>query len=130
MSGGGQIKALPSSLAGAGSTLQQVSGDLGGVTGQFSGGSAAGAGCDPSAAGAFDAMQKAWQGELTRLGTVMTGVSSALTAASEDYVATDTSVMPSTGDPTKDALNQLLLGPLQAPGGSPPSAPPPGPGGP
>jgi uncharacterized protein YukE len=125
MAGGGQIKALPSALAGAGSTLQQVSSDLDGVSGQFSGGSAAGAGCDPSAVGAFDAMQKSWQAELTRLRTVMAGVSSALTAASENYVSTDTSVMPSTGDPTKDALNQLLLGPLQTPGG-----PPPGPGGP
>jgi hypothetical protein len=118
VSGGGQIKALPSALAGAGATLKQVSGDLDGVAGQFTGGSAASAGCDPSAAGAFDAMQRAWQGELAHLRTVMAGVSSALTAASEDYVATDTSVMPSTGDPTKDALNQLLLGPLQAPGGS------------
>jgi uncharacterized protein YukE len=123
MAGGGQIKALPSALAGAGSTLQQVSGDLDGVTGQFRGGSAAGAGCDRSAAGAFDAMQQAWQGELARLHTVMAGVSSALTAASENYVTTDISVMPSTGDPGKDALNQLLLGPLQTPGG-----PPPGPG--
>jgi hypothetical protein len=122
MSGGGPIKALPSALSGAGSTLQGVSGDLTGVTGQFSGGSAAGAGCDPSAAGAFDAMQKAWQGELVRLHTVVAGVSSALTAASQDYVSTDTSVMPSTGDPTKDALNQLLLGPLQAPG-APPAKP-------
>jgi uncharacterized protein YukE len=125
MAGGGQIKALPSALAGAGSTLQQVSGDLDGVNGQFTGGSAAGAGCDPSAVGAFDAMQKSWQTELGRLRSVMSGVSSALTAASENYVSTDTSVMPSTGDPTKDALNQLLLGPLQTPAG-----PPPGPGGP
>jgi uncharacterized protein YukE len=125
MAGGGQIKALPSALAGAAATLQQVSGDLDGVNGQFSGGSTAGAGCDPSAVGAFDAMQQAWQAELGRLRSVMAGVSSALTAASENYVATDTSVMPSTGDPTKDALNQLLLGPLQTPG-----APPPGPGGP
>jgi uncharacterized protein YukE len=122
MSGGGPIKALPSALAGAGNTLKQVSGDLDGVAGQFNGGAAASAGCDPSATGAFDAMQKAWQSELSRLRSVMSGVSSALTAASQDYVSTDTSVMPSTGDPTKDALNQLLLGPLQAPG-PPPAGP-------
>jgi hypothetical protein len=61
-------------------------------------------------------MQKAWETELGRLRAVVTGVSAALSAAATDYTSTDTSVMPSTGDPTQDALNQLLLGPLQGPG--------------
>jgi uncharacterized protein YukE len=116
---GGQIVALPPALAGAGAALQQVSGDLDGVTGQFGGGSVAGSGCDPSAVGAFDAMQKAWQAELGRLRTVVAGVSSALSAAAQEYTSTDTLAIPSTGDPTKDALNQLLGSPLMAPGGTP-----------
>lgn len=117
---GGEIKALPPALAGAGATLQRVAGDLDGVAGQFNGGAVAGPGCDPAAQGAFDAMQSGWQAELDRLRGLVAGVSSALSVAAQDYMSTDSSAMPaaapSSGASGQDALTQLLLGPLQGPG--------------
>ncbi len=90
---GGSIQVVPPELAsamGSASAVEQTTMAVAGGLGAAAGGAA---GCDPSVAGAFEAMQSAWTAQALFLGQSDGGLASALGSASSSYPATDDAAM-------------------------------------